>query len=694
MTCWRHLLLVSTALVPLAAAAEEDGRHHRSEEEILVTARPYAQTVDVALQMGTILQGEDLAARVEGTLGETLAGLAGVSSSYFGPGASRPVIRGLGGERVRVLSGGIGSIDAASISPDHAVALEPLAAERIEILRGPATLLYGSSAVGGVVNVLDGRIPTAVPEGGAKGGVQALYGTAADERAVAAAATVGVGQLVFHVDGSYRKTDDLDIPGFAESKRLRALEEEEHDHDDEEHEEEELAFGTLPNSATKTKNGAVGVSYVWESGFFGVSYSRNDQFYGVPGHFHAHEDEHEEEEHDEEEHEEEGDVRIDLVQDRFDLMGELRTPFLIFEKTKLRFGYADYKHTELEGDEIGTVFENEGWEGRLELVQQQRGNWRGAMGLQVTKRDFAAQGAEAFTPPSVTKNWGVFTVQEIALEPVTLEAGARFERVTVDADTLGLDRDFNLLSLSAGASVDLGGDWLFSATLTRSERAASAEELFSDGPHLATRAYELGDPTLSKETALAAEAILRKRVGALTGALSLFYTKFDDFIYETETGLEEDGLPVFAFVQNDARFYGGELEVAVDAVKTEVFALSFDAAADIVRASLTNNGGPLPRIPPKSLTLGANAQGTWYDVRVEVELVDDQNRITAFELPTDGYALLNVAINVHPFETHDVTLSLRGRNLTDRDARNHASFLKDLAPLPGRDIRASVTYRF
>lgn len=674
----RHAVFFTLALVPVSALAAADGRHG-PQEEILVTARPYGQSLPSTLQTGTILSGEDLAVRTESTLGETLAGLPGIRSTYFGPGASRPVIRGLGGDRVRILNGGIGSLDAASTSPDHAVALEPLTLERVEILRGPATLLYGSSAVGGVVNVLDGRIPGALPEDGVKGGVQVLYGTAANEQAAAAAATVGVSRLAIHADGSYRDTDDLSIPGFAESKHLQALEDEEHDGEEESH-----AFGTLPNSAARTKTGAAGLSYVGDKGFVGISYARNDQRYGVPGHAH----------HEEGEHDGEGDVRIHLVQDRFDVMGETHGGFLIFEKTKVRFGYADYRHTELEGDETGTVFSNKGWEGRLELVQRQQGGWRGAMGVQAARRNFAAVGAEAFTLPSLTKNWGVFTVQEMGLDPVTLEAGARFERVRIDTNVAGLKRDFNLWSLSAGAAVDMGGGWLANVMISRSERAPSAEELFSGGPHLATRSYEQGQPALSKEKALSVEAVARKTAGAVTGALSVFYTRFDDFIFQAATGFEKDGLPVFAYAQRDARFYGGEAELAVTAYEASDFALSFDVATDMVRASLANNGGPLPRIPPKALTLGAAAQGAWYDVRVELELVDKQTRMTAFELPTSGYALLNMMVNVHPFANQDVTLSLRARNLTNSDARSHTSFLKDLAPLPGRDIRASVTYRF
>lgn len=652
----------------LAGSEAADLPPHGDEiDQVLVTARPYGQNRLDSLQANSVLSNEDLERRLQGSIGETLSGLPGISSTYFGPTASRPVIRGLGGDRVRILNAGIGTIDASSISPDHAVASEPLMAERIEIVRGTGTLLYGSSAVGGVVNVLDGRIPSALPEGGIDGVVEGTYGTNANDRAFGAGATVGLGPIALHAEGSYRKTDDFDIPGFAKSDRLRALEAAAGESDPAD------AYGKQPNSDAETKNGVIGASYIGDTGFFGLSYGRTEMNYGIPV---------------------EEDARIDLHQDRFDLMGQLDAPFLIFDSVKIRFGYADYQHQELEGDEVGTTFKNKGWEGRVEFVQREMGRLKGAMGIQASRRDFVSIGDEAVSPPSLTNNWGVFAVEELDFSPLRIEFGGRFERQTVDADTLGLSRAFDTVSLSAGASYDLGQNWLTGITLSRSERAPNAEELYSNGPHVATRAYEIGDPTLTKEVATTVEAVLRKQAGRFTGSLSLYYTWFDNFVYEAATGATIDDLPVFQFTQANAKFYGGELELGFKAIEREGFKLTFDASADLVRATISDSGEPLPRIPPKHLTIGATGQGERYDVRIEMQFAADQNRHGAYELPTDGYTLVNASLNYHPFADHDVTLSLQGRNLTNADARSSTSFLKDLVPMPGRDIRFGVSYKF
>ncbi|MDA5194556.1 TonB-dependent receptor [Govanella unica] len=649
------------------SAASSTPPHGDEVEKILVTGRPYGQSSLDSLQANSILTGEDLERRMQGSIGETLAGLPGISSSYFGPTASRPIIRGLSGDRVRMLIGGIGTIDASSISPDHAVASEPLMAERIEVLRGTGTLLYGSSAVGGVVNILDGRIPSKLPDGGIEGIVQGTYGTNADERALAAGATVGLGNIAVHAEGTYRKSNDFHIPGFAKSRLLRAEEAAAGEADAND------PYGEQRNSDAETKDGSIGASYVGDKGFLGVSFARTEMNYGIPV---------------------EEAARIDMHQNRFDLMGQLDTPFLIFDSTKIRFGYADYQHQELEGDNVGTTFTNKGWEGRLELVQSPFGRLKGAMGVQASRRDFASFGEEAVSPPSLTNNRGIFAVEELDFSPLHIEFGGRFERQTVNATTLGLQRAFNTVSLSTGASYDLSENWLAGFTLSRSERAPNAEELYSNGPHIATRAFEIGNPDLTKETATTVEVVLRKQAGRVTGSLSLYHTWFRNFVYEAATGAEIDDLPVFQFSQANAKFYGGELELAFKAIEREGFSLTLDAAADLVRATLTATGEPLPRIPPKRLTLGATGKGDRYDVRVEMQLVDKQNRHGDFELPTDGYSLLNASFNYHPFADRNVTLSLQGRNLTNADARNSASFIKDLVPMPGRDIRCGVNYKF
>lgn len=428
------------------------------EDEIIVTGSPLARSVDEAIVGVSVLSGEELERRLAGNLGETLKQEPGVSSTFFGAGASRPIIRGQGSDRVRVLTNGIGSIDASSNSPDHAVSVDPAQAERIEILRGAGILRYGSSGAGGIVNVIDGRIPMEMPDS-----TQVdlrLSATSVDDGFEAAASIdQPLGDtLVFHLDGTLRDARDYRIPGFAESAALRAEEEEEHDHDDdhddEDHEDEdhdehghddemeEEIRDRLPNSFVDTKSVTAGLSYVGDRIKIGGALSRLETDYGIPAghdHDHGHEDEdhddedHEDdhdEDHDEHDHEgEEGeeDIFIALRQTRFDVNAALELDGA-FERLQFFGGFADYEHTEFEGPgEVGTVFTNEGYEGRLELIQAARGNWSAAHGVQLRVRDFSAIGEEAFVPPTETTQYAAYTFHEWDNGPLHIEGAGRVE---------------------------------------------------------------------------------------------------------------------------------------------------------------------------------------------------------------------------------------------------------------------------
>lgn len=415
-------------------------------ETIVVTATPLAAALSDIARPVSVLTGSELALRMQPTLGETLAQEPGVSSTYFGPGASRPVIRGLGGDRIRVLQSGLGTADASSTSPDHAVSFDPLGAEQIEVVRGPATLHYGSNAVGGVVNVLDDRVPDAVSDRPLHGKAEVSGATAADERAGAVSLNGGANAFAWHADFLKRKTDDLRIPGFAESAALRA-EEEAEGGGEEGHEEVQ---GTLENSAVENTSGAAGVSVVGSRGFLGFAFSGLDSLYGVPGHEpHAEEGEVPpgEEPAPAEEH---GGVRIDLRQRRGDVRGELRQPMGGVHNVRLRLGRADYEHTELEGDEIGTVFTNESWEGRLELNHEPLGPFTGSVGVQGARRDFAAIGAEAFVPPSVTDTFAVFAFEEARSGAWRFQVGGRYEHQSAEVAEEALNRTFGAVSGSGG----------------------------------------------------------------------------------------------------------------------------------------------------------------------------------------------------------------------------------------------------
>lgn len=670
--------------ISLAMAADEGSdispphNHGHEIEEIFVTGAPHNKSRLDILQGSSLLDTDDLDKRMQATIGETLSGIPGISSTFFGPGASRPVIRGLGGDRVRVLVNGIGSIDASSTSPDHAVAGDPLTAERVEVMRGASTLLYGSNAVGGVINIIDGRIPSLIPQEDFSGRIRTSYNSVARDVSAGAALNVILGgssqsAFVLHVDGSFRTTQDYHIPGLAESARFIALEEAEGALEDA-HEEE--MSGSVENSDVDNRSGALGLSWIGNDAMLGLSYNINKSNYGIPGHSHGEEV-----------------VRIDLDQKRFDLKGILSRDLLIFEEARLRIGTGDYEHTELEGTEIGTIFLNKGWEGRLELIQKESGRLHGSMGLQLRKRDFEAVGEEAFVPPTHTFQWGIFAVEEIELEPITLEFGGRLDHQKTENKALGLSRSFSSLSFSAGAAYHPTEDSMVGLSLGRTERAPTPEELFSNGPHLATNAYEMGSVDLSKERATSVELSLKKDSGSFSGSLNIYHTWFRNFIHEENTGDELEGLTVFAFGQKDARFYGAEVEGRFTLMETPDQTLDLSFSGDIVRAKFTG-GTNVPRIPAKSATLGLDFQSSAFDAEANIRFVGDQKSLASGEIPTDSYTTLDLNLAWRPYGENDLTIRLQGQNLTNAERRQHTSFLKDLLPMPGRAIKLSLAYGF
>lgn len=676
--------------------APEDHVHQEEPETIVVTA-PFVRDLDL-LAGTSVLTGAELVREVRPQLGDTLARLPGVSATSFSPGASRPVLRGFQGERVRVLVDGIGSIDVSNTSADHAVTIDPITADRIEVLQGPAVLLFGSQAIGGAVNVFDRRIPRTVPDDPVHLDAIAVYGSAADERSIAAGVDAPLGGgLVVHLDGSYRNTDDLEVGGFVLSEALReeqlafAAEEEAEGQFEEAGEARALAGlrGVLPNSATETWTAGAGVALIRDRGSLGLSFSVYDTRYGIssrPGAGHAGE---------EEGAQEEEPVSIDLRQYKADFRGEVLTGDTGFlERLRVRLATADYEHTEFEGEEVGTIFRNKGLEGRLELVQRERNGWRGVIGGQLFARDFAAVGPEAFLPPNETTQLGLFTLQEIEFGRVQLEAAARYERTDVGSSIVGIDRDFDSVSGAVGASYSFAPALRAGINLSRAERAPSAEELFSDGPHIASQAFELGDPTLGTERSLGGEVYLRADRPRWSLNASVYYNRFDDYIFQEETGEIEDGLPVFAYRQQDATYWGFEVGATARLAEIGGVRLIADGVADYVRATI-EDGGPVPRIPPLRLLGGIEGQSGALDARVEVEHVFEQDRVAAFELPTDEFTFVNASVTWRPLgRRNPSSLVLSANNIFDVDARRHASFTKDFVPLPGRDLRVSARLSF
>jgi len=366
-----------------------------------------------------------------------------------------------------------------------------------------------------------------------------------------------------------------------------------------------------------------------------------------------------------------------------------------FDRLRVRMAAADYEHIEFEGDEVGTIFRTEGAEARLELVQAERNGWRGVMGGQFFFRDFEALGAEAFVPPNKTSQLGLFTLQEIELGPVELEAALRFEHTDISSDPLGLSRSFDSLSVAAGLSWEAAPLVRIGANVSRTARAPSAEELFSNGPHIATQAFEIGDPTLSGERSLGGELYVRVARPGLTLSATLFANRFDNYIYQAATGEEEDGLPVFRHIQRDATHWGAEFSARALLGYVGSLRINADAVADYVRATVADGGGAVPRIPPLRLLGGIEASTGAMDARVEVERVFAQNRTADFETRTAGFTLVNASLTWRPWGRNNPTsLVLSANNIFDVDARRHASFTKDFAPLAGRDLRIGARVSF
>lgn len=628
-------------------------------EAIVVTSGVETASLAESAKPITVLAGLDLASRLKSTLGETLAEQPGVSSTSFGPGASRPVIRGMGGDRVRLLQGGIGMGDASNTSPDHAVSFDPLSAEQIEVLRGPATLLYGSTAIGGVVNVIDGRIPESKQENPIGGVFDLALGSVSSEKQGGASLQGGRNSFAWHVDALRRETDDVTIP---------------------------LGDGRIPNSATRNTAGSVGASFIGDRGFFGANVSLFDSTYGIPT-----EGDHEGEE---EGHGHE-DVVIDLQQRRLDLKGGIREPFGAFRGAKFRFGMSDYEHQELEGEEVGTRFENQGYEGRLEFLHKPIGALSGAFGFQVLGRDLTVTGAEAFLPPNQSRSLAAFVLEEVGRGRTRLALGGRLERQTVEVNG-GDSRTMTGASASVGLTVRAEKGFSIGVSLAHSERLPGAEELFSDGPHAATNAFEVGDANLAKEKSLGLDASIKKSGGPVTAEVSFFRNAFSGYIFERFTDEEEDGLRVVRYEQRDAMFWGMEAQASLQLFEKAGRHLDLEASADYVRARLDSSDEPLPRIAPMRLGMGLHYRDSRFDIRGEVRRVQKQDRISEFELATPGHTFINATASYRIFGgSRTVTdIVLRGTNLGNAEGRNHVSYLKDIVPLPGRDIRASLRFQF
>lgn len=649
----------------LCAAEPEGVIESKPLLEITVTASPLGRTADELVQPIVVLAGEELQGKRRGTIGETLEQELGISTTDFGLGAGRPVIRGQAGPRVEVLQNGIGTMDVSDLSPDHAVTINPLQAQQIEVIKGPATLLYGSSAVGGVVNVNDNRLPLEVTEG-FSGLIEGQLGSNADERTLAGDFNLGHGQHQLHADVTTRDSDDYRIPGRAGVDGSGSR-------------------GRLANSDTRLDSGAFSYSHISADGdAYGLAISQYESRYGLPV---------------------EEAAFIDMKQTRVDAQALVRNPAKSLESLRIRVGGAHYQHTEYEdAATAGTRFENDQYQTRVEAVHKAIGGFRGVLGLQAGYRDFVASGEEAYVPAVKSRTSGIFLVEEKPTSFGKLELGARIEQNRHDPEAGNPGRRFRALSYSAGSLFNLGQNTHLKATATHAERTPAAEELYAHGPHAATATFERGNNAMRKERANDFELGIDHHQGRVTLEGNIFYKRVRDYIYLSEVDSDDDGSadrvdeegtadPAGDFLltdyrQADASFHGYEAAIGYAILQDGPLQLSTRVFTDSVRGEL-DHAGPagsrnLPRITPTRHGISLHGHYQRLAGNISLTRASAQDRIAALETRTSGYNLLNADLSYRLPVAREASLFLRANNLLDDEIRRATSFIKDDAPAPGR----------
>lgn len=717
-------LALAAAMLPSLATAAEDAGNHRDRHltelsTVKVTASPLQGDAESLARPVDVLAGERLDEQKAGTLGDTVAKLPGVQSTFFGPGVGRPIIRGQEGPRVAVLSNGMGNMDASTVSADHATSIEPFLADQIEVLKGPATLLFGSGAIGGAVNVVDGRIARELPDRPLSGRAELRGNSVNDERSGMFRLDGVSGNVVLHVDGLVRNGDDYRIPGYAVIDGL----EDHSGHDHEEGDTDEPRRGRLDNSSVRTRAGGVGATWLGDDGYFGVSASTYRTNYGIPNGAHVHADDDHDHDHDhdhgDEEEGDEHDVRIDMVQNRFEAKGGIYQPTSFLKNITLRTAYTDYEHTELEAGTPATRFTNRGIEGRLEAVQEQIGGWGGAFGLQFGNSDFGAKGEEAFVPDTATKNIGLFVLQEKQFGAFKLELGGRHDQVKLDPTGDYRARTFDATNLSAAGIWTLNDAVDLRFGIDSSERAPTNEELYAAGAHIATRSLEIGDANLKTERGQRVELGIHTHSDRVDFSASIYQTKFKDFIYLADTGVVES-LPVRLWTQQDATFKGAEAEALFHLFQGNTGDWDLRVFGDYVKAELDGSGnrsvdiavphgdhnhnytvdlantGYLPRIAPGRV--GADLRWAKDGWRASVGAVrySSQKDVAQNEEPSNGYTLVDAhfAYRWDRTDSNSYEVFLDGSNLTNREVRPHTSLLRDYSPLPGRGVAFGIRAYF
>lgn len=664
-------LLFCSLLPSLTSIAEESFNNDLTLEPIIVTANPLERSNNKFLKPITTLDEKDLLSKAQSTIGETLSHEIGIRSTYFGPNSSRPVIRGLEGNQINILQNGIDNLDASAVSVDHNVAFDPLAVKKIEVIRGPAALLYGSKAVGGVVNILDNRIPDKQIEQKITGKTDIKYNSANNERSGSILIEGGFDKYSWHINSFKRLTNNIKIPDFANSKNLRE-------------QDSSLANikNKLPNSQSENMGGTIGVSRFFDNGYFGVSYTNYDSNYGTVA---------------------EPDVTIDMKQDRFDLAGRYNfNDNLVLNKINYKLGFSDYNHIEFEGGSVGTIFKNRGYDSRIEVVHNKLGLFKGLIGFQTGQNDFSANGEEAYLAPSSTNSNSLFILEEIDSDDIIYQIGGRIDHQKIKTKTSSSfgeakSRDDLTGSGSLGLVYNYDENYSIGISTTYTQRAPNAQELYANGNHVATGSFEIGNENLSTQKSYGIDLFLKKNSDNIDGEINLFYNNFNDFITLVSNGNNdlESGFPIYNYVNLPAKFYGAEIKAKFNIFDYSKHNLDLELKGDYVEARNSKTNEPLPRISPARLGLTAYYNYNNINFKFDTNYTFAANNVAENETKTAGYLMLDTSVEREfNFNKTKAIFYVKATNLLDKTARNHVSFIKDQAPLAGRSFMIGVRNKF
>ena len=683
----KNLLSVAILAVIAPSAFAQDDESTQKLDTIQVTAHPLVQTAVDYSAADNVIKSDQL---VQGgtTIGEALSDQVGVYSNQFGPGASRPVIRGQDAARVKVLANASETMDVSTLSPDHAVTVDPTLAKQIEIVRGPSTLLYGAGNVGGLVNVTDNKIPTQMPENGYEGKLGVRYNTGNDEKLATAGVTVGLGdQVALRVEGLKRDANNYIAPDYVhEGEKERRVD----------------------NTFAESQNVTLGLSWIYDRGFTGVSYTNRQDQYGLPGHNHEyesceahlagqphlhcgeHDHDHEADTHEAHDHSHAG-PWVDLKSERYDFRSELADPFAGFQKLRVQASYTDYQHDEIEEGQAATTFKSEGYDTRLELLHNPIGAWEGVIGTQFGRQKLDITGEEAlFAGPSTTDKWSLFALEHRQWNDVHFELAARLDQQSIDIDSPQKDYDDHAFSYSGAANWAFAPNYKLSLVASHQERLPMAQELYSQGKHLATNTYELGNENLAVEKSNNLELGFHYDTDRLNYHVHVFHNWFDDYIYAQTLDRYED-FRLIQYTQDKARFYGAEGEISYQLSPIYTATLF----GDYVRGKIDAEGDA-PRVPGGRVGTRFDADfGDGFSGTAEYYRAFKQDKIAVYETETDGYNMVNLglAYAARLSDKTDYRVYAKVNNLLDETVYNHASFLSTL-PQMGRNFTVGLEFGF